>query len=212
MATLAISDVLARLSRSRPIFHSEADFQHALAWELQRMDPAAEIRLEKQVATNGPGVHLDLLARSVDYEIAIELKYKTKKANFHWSGEQFLLREQSATDIGRHDFLKDIERLERYVAGRAGVVGHAILLTNEPSYWTQTKKLHAIDAAFRIHEGRDIKGPLTWGAGASEGTKRNREAAIALADSYKASWKDYSAFDGSRAGTFRYLALCTSPS
>lgn len=30
----------------RPVFHSEADFQYAFAWELQRTSPSVQIRLE----------------------------------------------------------------------------------------------------------------------------------------------------------------------
>ena len=45
-----IRATLAKLAKKRPVFHSEADFQHALAWELQLDDPTAGIRLEKQVA------------------------------------------------------------------------------------------------------------------------------------------------------------------
>lgn len=34
------------LLKERPVFHSEADFQHALAWSIHRVYPDAKIRLE----------------------------------------------------------------------------------------------------------------------------------------------------------------------
>lgn len=42
-----IEQVLKELAKKRPVFHSEADFQHALAWEIQITYPDANIRLEK---------------------------------------------------------------------------------------------------------------------------------------------------------------------
>jgi predicted ATPase len=39
-----IMQALARLAEKRPIFFSEADFQHALGWQLHLLDPDANIR------------------------------------------------------------------------------------------------------------------------------------------------------------------------
>jgi len=41
-----IEETMAALARVRPLFHSEADFQHAFAWQLHSADPDARIRLE----------------------------------------------------------------------------------------------------------------------------------------------------------------------
>jgi hypothetical protein len=39
---LEISDVLSSLAKQRLVFHSEADFQHAFAWEIHaRSQPVA---------------------------------------------------------------------------------------------------------------------------------------------------------------------------
>jgi hypothetical protein len=90
-------------------------------------------------------------------------------------------------------------------------VGIAILLTNDRTYWTVSKKVDSVDAAFRLHEGRVISGGVTWGDKASSGTKRNREAVIKLHGTYKMSWNDYSTNGSGQADTFRY-ALLRSPS
>ena len=105
--------MLAKLAKRRPVFHSEADFQHALAWELQLADPTSQIFLEKQVAVDGPRVHLDLLVRGTGHELAIELKYKTRAVKWTHADEVFSLRNQSAQDIGRHDFIKDWKSMSR---------------------------------------------------------------------------------------------------
>jgi hypothetical protein len=46
---LSISEVLAALAKQRPLFHSEADFQHAIAWELHERLPRASVQLEHPV-------------------------------------------------------------------------------------------------------------------------------------------------------------------
>ena len=50
---------MAALARVRPLFHSEADFQHALAWLIHQRHSDARIRLEYRVFGLEP-VYLDL--------------------------------------------------------------------------------------------------------------------------------------------------------
>jgi hypothetical protein len=195
----------------RPVFHSEADFQHALAWQLHLSIPDADIRLEKQVGTGSARVHLDLLLQSATGQVAIELKYKTRSATLKFCDEDFLLRNQSAQDIGRHDFLKDIHRLEKYVDGNPRAQGFAILLTNDRTYWMESKKKDSVDSEFRVHEGRVLQGGAAWGAKASAGTKHKREEPIALKGSYTVQWAKFSSFGTGIAQEFRY-ALVHVPS
>lgn len=202
-----VKSALDNLTKSRPIFHSEADFQHALAWELQRGNTAASIRLEKQISLVGPRVHLDLLYQAPGEELAIELKYKTRLLQLSHEGEMYSLRNQSAQDIGRHDFIKDVQRLENFVLDHPGASGVAVILTNDRTYWNETKKSSAVDSAFRIHEGRVLQGSLTWGGDASDGTKANREEPLVLKDRYQMQWSDYSTFGPDHAQQFRYLLL-----
>lgn len=60
---------MAALARVRPVFHGEADFQHAFAWEMHIADPSAKVRLETRPR---PGIRLDLLASIGGFRIAIE--------------------------------------------------------------------------------------------------------------------------------------------
>lgn len=198
---------LASLAARRPVFHSEADFRHALAWEIQLADLTADIRLEKQVSAEGTRVHLDLLVRATEYEVAIELKYKTRAVKLAHSEETYSLRNQSAQDIGRHDFIKDIHRLEDYTQAHPGSVGYAVLLTNDRSYWSESRKLDAVDSEFRVHEGRVLHGGVTWGSNAAAGTKHKREKTITLRGKYKISWRDYSSHGTGHAEQFRYVAV-----
>ncbi len=62
--------------------------------------------------------------------------------------------------------------------------GYAILLTNDPSYWTQSRNDNTADVRFRLHEGNTLHGGLGWGPGASAGTKCGREELFQLGGPY----------------------------
>lgn len=207
MQLINLHSIIASLAARRPVFHSEADFQHALAWELHQFDPAASVRLEKRVSTLGSRVHLDLLFQSGSGELAIELKYKTRAIELNHAGEKFNLLNQSAQDIGRHDFIRDIRRLEDYGHEHSAAVGYAVFLTNDWTYWSATGKLDSVDSEFRLHEGRQIQGSVTWGEKASAGTMHKREEPIVLRGNYELAWRDFSSLGDVRGKQFRYLAV-----
>jgi hypothetical protein len=54
-AAQRVLDALGRLASTRPIFHAEADFQHALAWELRAHD--VRRRRGPRRAALGDGAH-----------------------------------------------------------------------------------------------------------------------------------------------------------
>jgi len=87
----------------------------------------------------------------------MELKYKTKSAEVVINGERFKLKNQSAQDTGRYDFLKDVSRLEDCVDKLPNAIGYAIFLTNDPLYWNFPRKTDTEDKDFRLYEGRIVK-------------------------------------------------------
>ena len=197
---LNIHEVMTGLAKTRPIFHSEADFQFALAWQIREMMPDSQIRLEFKPFPDGR-MYLDIWIR--DQEMAIELKYLHRKLEREYDSEQFILREQSAQDLGRHGFLKDIARVESVVRASVAKCGFAVLLTNDPSYWDERRwiKRDSNDAAFRIHEGRVATGELAWLNPTAGGT-------LSLRGLYNLHWKDFSEVLGTRNyDQFRYLAV-----
>lgn len=202
-----IFEALSTLARHRPLFHSEADFQHALAWELHNRLPNARIRLELPVLHNNKLLHVDIWIVHENWVIAIELKYKTRKLATHVGDEQFMLLNQSAQDLGRYDFIKDIQRLENLTAGRTGAVGYATLLTNDSSYWSVPRDNRSVDAAFRLHENRTLHGVLGWVENALAGTMRGREESFQLKGNYLLHWNNYSHPVTESNGTFRYLTV-----
>ena len=89
---------------------------------------------------------------------AVELKYLTAAWNGAWDGEEFHLLNQGAQDIRAYDAVKDIQRVEQFVASRTGWSGAVVVLTNEPSYWQRPGHGRATNAdAFRIHDGNGCR-------------------------------------------------------
>lgn len=205
--TFDIHRLLAEVANNRLLFHSEADFQHAFAWEVHRQLPDASIRLEKPISTNGGVVHLDVLVERGDAMFAIELKYKTRKLSIETSGETYSLRNHSAQDVGRYDFIKDVSRLEDISVSYPGALGYAVLLTNESAYWRAPSNATTVDAAFRLHEGRVLAGEVAWGDGASAGTMKAREKPIRLSASYPLRWRDFSSVSAGNGSLFRCLVV-----
>ena len=203
--TLDIVDVMSKLAGTRPVFHSEADFQHALAWCIHSSLTDGDARLEYKPDPIEP-VYLDLWLPRIG--VAMELKYRTQEVAHDHNGESFALRDQAAQPIGRYEFLKDIQRLERVLRRRTDVrAGVTVLLTNDHTYWQQPSKLDTVDAAFRLDDGRRVTGEMAWSERTSAGTMKRREEPIRLEGSYHLQWQDYAVLSGKRHGQFRYLAV-----
>ena len=226
MSSINMDDVMNKLSEKRPIFHSEADFQHSLAWEIHELRPDLNIRLEKREEIKGEPLYLDIFIFNNDKDevYALELKYKTKRIDVihndkeHNYSEKYHLKNQGAHPISRYDFCKDIERLEKVVKNNPNAIGFAIFLTNDKLYWKKpnNNSSHIIDEDFRIHEDEDedkkiLKGTLRW-RGASPGTTKKREKPIKLAGEYAIEWKNYSDVkdeckERCKYSRFRYLLV-----
>jgi hypothetical protein len=149
-----IHATMAQLANSRPLFHSEADFQLAFAWRLREDHPHLGIRLEYRPAQLTQRGYIDVWAADGHEVVAIELKYKTRSLQATAKGEVFDLLDQSAQDIGRYDTLKDIQRLEQVVAAVHNSSGFVLLLTNDRSYWTASGRQDTVDAVDRLRYAR----------------------------------------------------------
>ena len=172
-ARLNIEQALGRLALERQLFHSEADFQHALAWKIHELYPDVKIRLEVPSGRSDKSERIDIVINSKDRSYAIELKYKKRKFDRVLDGEKFNLRADVAHDISRYDFIKDLVRLERYVSSTENTTGYAILLTNDDLYWRESTR-DVKSAAFFLHEGRTLDSDVTlaWHESTGDGTKR----------------------------------------
>ena len=202
---LDIEKCVKSLSKKRPIFHSEADFQFALAWEIQKEYPKANIRLEYPVGK----MNIDIVVFFEDKSIPIELKYKTDKLykddnkKYNIENEDFLLKDHAAQNIGRHNFLKDIERIENI---SEFLEGYTIWLTNSEKYWNSPKSIEKTTSKnFTVHHNANIKcnSTLEWNEHTDIKTI-NEYKKITLKNNYTVSWEDYSAIKTEKNNTFKY--------
>ena len=196
-----INNILIASLHDRCIFHSEADFQHHLAWRIHQEIENAKLRLEYPLSKDDSNhwEYCDILLRTPNI-IGLELKYKTKLLSTEVNEEYFELKNQGAQDTGRYDFLKDVSRLEKWCEQGRINIGYAIILTNDHLYWTSPSDKNTVDKEFRIHD-RVISGRLSWGNNASAGTMKSREKPIALKEEYILKWKN------SPNPGFKYLLL-----
>lgn len=202
-----VEQLIRMLSKERPVFYSEADFQHALAWKIHENYPEMNIRLERRIELDSKEIYVDIyLQDKVGRVGLIELKYKTKSVEIVINEERYKLKDQKSQDTSRYDFIKDVSRLEKCVDKLPNAIGYAIFLTNDPLYWKLPRKLDTNDKDFRIHEGKIIQGTLKWKDGTARGTIKGREEPIILKRAHKLSWKNYSNL-GVENGTFKYLLV-----
>ena len=205
---IALKAVMESLSKKRPVFHSEADFQHALAWEIRCVHPDAEVFLEKPCRPiQQKHAHVDIVAEWGEHRLACEVKYRTSRPSA--PHQDLDLKDQGAQDCGRYDFLWDLYRMERVVESGHASVGYVVLLTNDSLYWRtpRSRRTATIDAALRIHDGATVCGTLSWGDNASPGSKHGRDREIRLRGAYACRWERYSRLGDKPGDEFRYLLL-----
>lgn len=213
MSLVNLPDLLSQLSNVRPLFHSEADFQLALGWQVRTACPSARVRLELPVPGWPSAARLDVLVHAGGEAVALELKYRKARLDVVHDDEQFHLRNQSARDHGRYDFLKDVCRLQ-VISPVMPCRRYAVLLTNDSGYWLKRHGWEDTqDAAFRLHEARELTGALQWSARAGPGVVGGRERPLVLTNTYQCLWRPYSEpAPGAINGAFRYLLVEVPPS
>lgn len=202
-----IQNAIETLKIKQKIFHSEADFQFSLAWELQKLLPYAKIRLE-YCPPFAREMHIDIYVIDEDGTYPIELKYKSKTIETISDNEYFKLKNHGAQDTGRYDYLYDIWRIERMKKlDKNFKAGYAVMLTNDASYWKIPISNKTVDSAFRIHEGRVIGGSLTWGENVGIGTSKNRTNPIDFIEQYVIHWDTYSQISNEFNGLFKLCLI-----
>ena len=209
-----VNELMKDLARVRPVFHSEADFQHALAWHIHEvgLDPRVRLEWPVKLPDSGKRIYVDLYLPGS--EVAMDLGYRTRKLELEYEGEQFALCDQSSQDRGRwttwgrYDFLRDVQRLEQLSERPDVRAGFAILLTNDPLYWDPPPDFaSANDAQFRLHEGRTVEGTMEWSPRAFPRSIGGRGDPICLTGSYTLRWREYSDPGDEAYRRFRYLAV-----
>lgn len=185
-----LHQALAALAARRPVFHSEADFQLALAWQVHLADPQVGVYLETRPRR---GLHLDLafINEVTGAYSAIELKYLTRRWTGTVAGQDFELKEHGAHDNRRFDTVKDIARVESVVRDLPRSNGAVVVLTNDRRYIDDAQGSTSNDSQFRLHEGAMLEGRRSW---LREKVDRERSAAVELLGRYETRWTQFSHF------------------
>ncbi len=217
-----IITALSLLAADKRIFCSEADFQFALAWELQKLLPqGALIFLEKGIYVSLDTYYVDIVVESGGKNYYIELKYHTSICNWHYCGALIQLKDQGAQDLLRYDYLKDIYRLQNIANNREEgqfARGFAVILTNDrlvydaPSVFKKT-----LDCGFRIHDRLGsgvskypVPGLVAWnntGKGSGHWTNTGQRKLSFSIPPINTAWDQYLSFKDSNGVNqdFRYL-------
>jgi len=144
MAKLGENDlekIMRTLSKRRSVFHSEADFQHELAFELrEHLKDAkdAKVRLEypykEELVPKKRRRYTDIVVFFDDERVGIEVKYALKGKNKNKDietikicGEEFKVSGQGAQTNRKKSFDDDKERIEK---SKEYDYGYAIMITN----------------------------------------------------------------------------------
>jgi hypothetical protein len=168
---------------SAPRFCSEADFQFALGWKIQKEFPNAEIRFECPALLKGATVEIDIVVKLNDELFPIELKNPTE--------------EGGRTTNNRCDMVKDIERLENLQSSDLKVQdfinfpireGFAVWLTDNKAYREKIASVHNCD----IRNGVLEKGTYSYTGGTKEG-----EFIAEIGNNHTIEWKEYKSDDSS---------------
>lgn len=219
----AIERIIIDFGKEKQVFLSEAQFQFALAWELQKeIGKKGKILLEHTAVIQKQTEKIkkkrfqfDIIIQfnNLNY-IVIELKYKTKGNEGDYDVP---LIQQAGQPGTKYDYLNDIKRIEllkkqnslkyEYLLEGKCIGGYAIFLTNDNSYWNDNQK--GLAKYFSIEDGRSIKKgvPLFWNTNEIKPWMKNRDE-LTLNNNYIFAWKDYYDTGKQKNGCkikFRYL-------
>ena len=240
LTTDKLSEIIKEFGKKQKIFQSEAQFQFDLAWKLrEKFD--CEVKLEELTAvlnekenskskSKVKKIYTDIVLEKGDYRVAIELKYKTA------SLEKENLLNHGAVDLGRYDFLWDVNRIE-FLLGKDKFIkdgeamegkrkqvnkGFAILLTNEKKYWNEcpdnpSTNNSTIDNDFKLGDKKLVDANLDWKKENGKypncivGKKKKptwRAQPINLNQAYSYKWEEYCKLNNvGKNGAFNFVII-----
>ena len=206
------NDITDFLTKQKMFFFNERDLQVNLALYLSNLkDKDYKVHLEYHIPTselnNYPwtenNISIDLVVEKNGEYVPVELKYKTcslpEGSKINRFGEPMcaksIVKNQSAQDLGRYGFWKDVKRLEllQEKFNKKVVGGIAILLTNDITYTTNPKKEDVGYYNFRMLDEQPISGKLKWKENGNDcETTTQPYVDIELKNEYTPKWEHYS--------------------
>ena len=206
-----IIKAMESLSCKRGIFHSEADFQFALAWEIKGLYPDCSVRLEVPFRIRMKG-RIDILVRLDDDIYPIEVKYIKKTFRYSDGNDHYDLV-NGVHDLDMYNCMVDIMRMENFAEQLAGFyTGYVIWLTNDSAYWiskyksTYYREFHAPDGSVKTGTMRFLSSNPKTGKPPQILEMKGYQSPISLKDSYLIRWRLYSDLAVPK-GLFKYAVI-----
>lgn len=191
-----IEEQLTQILQREDSIVSEAQLKYALAWELQSALPQGyHIYLEYPVRMvkdneNEKRLYYDIVIKYENKYCVIELKFKTSNTKVFYDGKEFEFKNHYAQDLGRFDFLKDVERIEFFKDCNKETFdcGYAVMVTNDRLYW-ESKGKNTKYENFALYEGREnVSNHLKWNNPNKQSVGEKRVNGIQLKANYKVEW------------------------
>jgi hypothetical protein len=118
---------------------------------IKEIYPSAQIYVEYPDTYENKKRRIDIVLFIDGKMFPIELKFKTKEDTVKIYNRDINLRNHAAVDIGRYDYLKDIERIETFTNNKDFASGYSIMLTNDSKYYEAPRE-DTIDIEFNLSE------------------------------------------------------------
>lgn len=218
MTKQQLAAFMVPLASRRPIFHSEADFQHELAMDLDRAGYSVRLEVPSVVMLNGEKGRMEIDICAIDPSTrdrtAIEVKYVTMPMVINLGGEGYNLRNNWGTNLSRFDCLADYQRVGSLCAGQQARFGFTIFMTNAEDAWAvDAGETHIMAQQFSIHDGRVMAAgmalnwvPMNPAVGSVTRKRLPPYTPITIPNAATCNWTDYSSLQHPN-GRFRFLML-----
>ena len=206
-----LKQILKELSRERPIFHSEGDFQFSLSYKIRESYPVLNVRNEFPIKISNKSRKIDIaIFDNSKNAILIELKYKPTEIFYRSDIEKYQLKKLIKIEYGYYGFIKDIYRLETFGNNEELKQeydlneSYALILTNDERFW-RLSKTTAKYKDFLLYEGRELSGDFNYNKKVKNKIFMD---SFQLSNSYSCFWQDYSQINNiSKNCNFRYLLI-----
>lgn len=210
------TDIINFFESQRMFFFNERDLQVNLAFYLSTLrDRDYKLHLEYHIPRTElndypwieKNISIDLVVVKNGEYVPIELKYKTRSLPKDSEIDRFgvslkadaIIKNQSAQDLGRYGFWKDVKRLEQINERYKNVIGGiAVFVTNDESYTKKPKNSSVGYYDFRMFPGEKIgntgsMNSLTWRKdGIQYEPKKKSSCSFKLKSMYIVpEWKNY---------------------
>ena len=195
--------VVKEMQRKNKLFVSERNLQTEFIITANTLYPGLAYYPEFVYENCGKTYHIDLVISDGNETIPIEFKYVTQGGKICLVNCVYELKNHAAIDVRRHQFVKDVSRLEEFKSIYQNVpCGYALLVTNMRGFWKGSPKSKAA-TQFDIYDGSTLsQGTHAFGGGYKICATYSP---VTLTNSYHINYRDY--IKGADGKEYKYLVV-----